>query len=135
MDSQLLYTDNFHQMTFHRDSRVQVMKWLPGSAAMNAMHFRGALFTNAAFALQTRPRGILIDTTDFAAVDAPGPDMMDWRAAHIAPLYNESGTRRFAFYIGPEGEVPPVDGQKMPNEAFPTRWFTSRDEALTWLAS
>ena len=57
-----------------------------------------------------------------------------WRTKNISPLYNEAGVRKFAFLYPPGSPIPSANEQIMPNEKFPTAFFTSESELRKWLS-
>ena len=110
-------------------SGVLELRW-HASTAMTDGGFMATLCLFASEAERRRPRGLLIDATNFN--HAFGPGIMQWRDAHIIPRYGASGARRFAFVMPPGF---PNAGRETTegNAVFPTRWFVDRDQALAWL--
>jgi len=92
--------------------------------------FMATLCLFAAEAEKARPQALLIDAVAFR--HRFGPGVMEWRDAHIIPRYGAAGVRRFAFVM-PAGFAG-VGKEAIEGPAvFPTRWFVSREEALSWL--
>ena len=58
-----------------------------------------------------------------------------WRTKNISPLYNEAGVKKFAFLYPAGSPTPPTNGQNMPDEKFPTGFFSSESELRRWLSS
>jgi len=44
-----------------------------------------------------------------------------------------TGVKRFAFLFPPDGEIPPMMNQSAEGEAFITRAFNGRQQAIAWL--
>lgn len=130
-----IYEDAFQRISFDEGRSLLTLTWLERSHSMNYPQFQGSLFIFAGFALDTHPRAALIETRQFGASTAV-PDMeamTKWRDANIIPVYNRAGIKKFAFAHGPGSEVPPNDGAQPPGYEFPTRHFTSEEDALAWL--
>jgi hypothetical protein len=49
-------------------------------------------------------------------------------------MYNEAGVRKFAFLYPPGSSIPSTNEQIMPDEKFPTAFFTSESELRKWLS-
>jgi hypothetical protein len=105
-------------------------RWLPSTALMTDGGFMATLCLLASEAEKSRPRGLLIDATQFQ--HRFGTGVMERRDAHIIPRYGGAGVRKFAFHM-PAG-FPDVGKEKIEGPAiFPTRWFSERASALDWL--
>jgi hypothetical protein len=106
------------------------LRWLPSTASMSDGGFMATLCLFATEAEKARPHALLIDAVEFRHKFGDG--VMAWRDAHIIPRYGSAGVRRFAFVMPPAF---PSDGEeKFEGPAiFPTKWFASRDEAISWL--
>jgi hypothetical protein len=103
--------------------------WLPSTASMTDGAFMATLCLLALEAERTRPRGILVDATDFRHQFTPG--LMAWRDAHVVPRYGAAGVRRFAFVMPPSFAQSGMERMEEP-AIFPTRWFIDRGEAIRW---
>jgi hypothetical protein len=106
------------------------LRWLPSTATMTDAGFMATLCLFVWEAEKARPRRILIDATEFRHQFGEG--IMAWRDAHIIPRYGAAGVKRFAFLLppgAPGAGRETVDGPAV----FPTRWVTSRQEAVEWL--
>ena len=114
----------------HRD--VLELRWLPSTSAMTDGGFMATLCLFAREAEESRPKCLFIDATEFD--HRFGPGVMEWRDAHIIPRYGAAGVRRFAFLMPPSFPKAGTEAVEGP-AVFPTKWFTDRQEALSWLRS
>jgi uncharacterized protein len=106
------------------------LQWLPSTSQMTDGGFMATLCLFVSVAERLRPRGLLIDATEFK--HRFGPGVMEWRDAHIIPRYGSAGVRKFAFLM-PAG-FPRAGTEAFEGPAvFPTKWFVNRQEALDWL--
>ena len=113
-----------------RDGEVLELRWLPSTAQMSDGGFMATLCLFAWEAEKARPRGLLIDAREFHHQFGDG--VMTWRDAHIIPRYGAAGIRRFAFVM--PAAFPDAGREAFEGPAvFPTKWLTSRDQALAWL--
>ena len=109
---------------------VLELRWFPSTEQMTDGGFMATLSLFAWEAEKVRPRGLLIDATQFR--HRFGSGVMEWRDAHIIPRYGAAGVRKFAFHM-PSG-FPGDNVEKFEGPAiFPTRWFVDRQAALDWL--
>jgi hypothetical protein len=112
----------------HKD--LLELRWLRTTSTMTDGGFMATLCLFAWEAEKARPKALFIDATEFTHTF--GPDVMEWRDAHIIPRYGAAGTRRFAFLMPagfPRAGAEAVEGPAV----FPTKWFIDRHEALAWL--
>lgn len=117
----------------HEEQDLLELQWLPGP--MTDAAFKTTLALLALEAEKLRPRGILIDATQFRHQFGAG--VMDWRDASIIPRYGAAGVRKFAFHV-PSGapnvmEAGGTERYDGPSAVFPTAWFSQRTNALAWL--
>jgi hypothetical protein len=75
------------------------LRWLPSTSTMTDAGFMATLCLLVWEAEKARPRGILIDATEFR--HKMGEGISAWRDAHIIPRYGAAGVRRFAFVLPP----------------------------------
>jgi hypothetical protein len=54
---------------------------------------------------------------------------------NISPFYNKAGIKKFTFLYPPGSSIPLTNGQNMPDEKFPTAFFSSERELRQWLSS
>jgi hypothetical protein len=127
-----LATNPWGIITHHPKEAIVELAWLPSTASMTDGGFMATLCLFAWEAEQARPRGLLIDAVQFRHQFGSG--VMEWRDAHIIPRYGAAGVRRFAFIMPagfPQAGKEAVEGQAI----FPTKWFTSRRDAIGWLTA
>jgi hypothetical protein len=106
------------------------LRWFPSTADMTDGGFMATLCLFAWEAEKVRPRGLLIDATQFR--HRFGSGVMEWRDAHIIPRYGAAGVRKFAFHM--PGGFPKAGAEEIEGPAiFPTKWFIDRQSALDWL--
>jgi predicted enzyme related to lactoylglutathione lyase len=112
----------------HKD--LLELRWFASTSSMSDGGFMATLCLFASEAESARPGRLLIDATKFQ--HAFGGGIMEWRNAHIVPRYGAAGVRRLAFVMPPN--FPKAGAEEYEGPAvFPTRWFTDRQEALSWL--
>jgi len=115
-----------------QDEKILELRWLPSTATMTDGAFMATLCLFAWEAEKLRPQGLLIDAIAFQHRFANAAGVMAWRNAHVIPRYGAAGVQRLAFLMPPgarEAGQEAVEGPAI----FPTAWFVTRQEALTWL--
>jgi hypothetical protein len=130
-DVQVLYDDQWGQiLNYPSEARVE-LRWYDTTGDLDGEGFNAFLATFADLVLAARPTTVLVDSSVFA-MDMALMDLA-WRNANIIPRYNQAGVRRFAFQV-PAG-MPAIGAPPAPDGPanFPTGWFASRREALSWL--
>ena len=112
----------------HKD--LLELRWLPSTSSMTDGGFMATLCLFVWEAEKARPRGLLLDATEFKHTF--GADLMGWRDAQIIPRYGAAGVRKFAFLMPagfPKSGSEAIEGPAI----FPTKWFVDRQQALDWL--
>ena len=95
---------------------------------MTDQDFKEALEVFAEGALQHHAERLMIDMTEFRG--RPGAAVLTWRDEVIVPKYNRAGVKKIAWvWPGEAGASATGEGAQYTN-----RYFSSEDEALTWLA-
>ena len=131
MAEKILNEDSLGKITFDDEKSLLTLEWTEATKEMLGPHFQGILYILAGYALQKKSKRIFVDAGKFlfkASDELIGP----WRTKNITPLYNEAGVEKFAFLFPPGAPTPP-SGQNMPNENFPTGFFTTKDELMKWI--
>ncbi len=131
MAEKILNEDSLGKITFDDEKSLLTLKWTEATRDMVGPHFQGMLYILAGYALQKKSKRIFVDAGKFlfkASDELIGP----WRTKNITPLYNEAGVEKFAFPFPPGAPTPP-SGQNMPDENFPTGFFTTKDELMKWI--
>jgi hypothetical protein len=134
MVAKTLNEDSLGKITYDEEKSLLMLEWLEATKDMIAPHFQGILYLLAGYALQMKTKTIFIDSRKFLfhpSNELVGP----WRTKNISPLYNEAGVKKFAFLYPPGSPIPPTNGQNMPDEKFPTGFFSSESELRKWLSS
>jgi hypothetical protein len=106
------------------------LRWHGSTSTMTDGGFMATLCLFVWEAEKTRPKGLLIDATEFRHTFGPG--VMEWRDAHIIPRYGAAGVRKFAFLMPagfPKAGAEAVEGPAI----FPTKWFVDRERAFSWV--
>lgn len=133
MATELLNEDSLGKITYDAESSQLSLEWLEATKDMIGAHFQGILYLLAGYALQKKSKRIFIDARKFLfhpSNELVGP----WRTKNISPLYNEAGVRKFAFLYPLGSSIPSTNEQIMPDEKFPTAFFTSESELRKWLS-
>lgn len=128
-----LNEDSLGKITYDDENSLLILEWLEATKDMIAPHFQGILYLLAGYAVQMKSKMIFVDSRKFLfhpSSELVGP----WRTKNISPLYNEAGVKKFAFLYPPGSPIPPTNGQNMPDEKFPTGFFTSESELRKWLS-
>jgi len=128
-----LNEDSLGKIIYEDESSQLSLEWLEATKDMIGEHFQGILYLLAGYALQKKSKRIFIDARKFwfrPSNELVGP----WRTKNISPLYNEAGVRKFAFLYPPGSPIPSANEQIMPDEKFPTAFFTSESELRKWLS-
>src|ERR1700736_4757290 len=106
------------------------LRWHGSTSTMTDGGFMATLCLFVWEAEKARPKGLLIDATEFRHTFGPG--VMEWRDAHIIPRYGAAGVRKFAFLM-PAG-FPKAGAEAFEGPAiFPTKWFVNREQAFSWV--
>jgi len=134
MATEILNEDSLGKITYDAESSQLSLEWLEATKDMIAAHFQGILYLLAGYALQKKSKRILVDARKF--LFHPSDELIGpWRTKNISPLYNEAGVRKFAFLYPPGSPIPSPNEQIMPDEKFPTAFFTSEIELRKWLSN
>ncbi len=134
MVAKTLNEDSLGKITYDDEISLLTLEWLESTKDMIAPHFQGILYLLAGYALQKKSIKIFIDARKF--LFHPSDELVGpWRTKNISPLYNEAGVKKFAFLYPAGSPTPPTNGQNMPDEKFPTRFFSSESELRRWLSS
>src|SRR5215467_7417221 len=134
MGVKTLNEDSLGKITYDEEISLLKLEWLGATKDMIDPHFQGILYLLAGYALQKKPKTIYIDARKF--LFHPSDELIGpWRTKNISPLYNEAGVRKFAFLYPPGSPIPSPNEQIMPDEKFPTAFFTSEIELRKWLSN
>jgi len=128
-----LNEDSLGKVTYDDENSLLALEWLEATKDMIAPHFQGILYLLAGYALQMKSKTIFIDSRKFLfhpSSELVGP----WRTKNISPLYNEVVVKKFTFIYPLGSPIPPTYRQNMPDEKFPTVFFTSESELRKWLS-
>ena len=108
------------------------IRWYDSTVDLNGEGFKSWLARFAGFVEEQRPAGVLVDAIQFKM--DPANMSLGWRDEHIIPRYNRAGLKRFAFHM--PGAMPAIGAPPAPEGPadFPTAYFATRREAVTWLA-
>jgi hypothetical protein len=128
-----IYEDAF--LRIGRDETIDVVElvWKPASSVMSDDDYKTELILFADQVDQLRPARILVDLCDFRFV--MHDTLWEWRLTNISARYNSAGVERFAFVLRQDSPIPPRMNQSSAGEAFITRAFRSRQQAIDWLTS
>ena len=133
MGVKTLNEDSLEKITYDEEKSLLKLEWLGATKDMIDPHFQGILYLLAGYALQRKPKTIYIDARKF--LFHPSDELIGpWRTKNISPLYNEAGVKKFGFLFPPGSQIPPTNGKNMPEEKFPTWFFTSDSELTIWLS-
>ena len=127
-----LFEDRWGACIDRPDDGFIEIRWFDTTDELGVDDFKDWLTRFAGAVVERRRPGVLVDATSFKM--PPGQMDAAWRDANIIPRYNEAGVRRFAFHM-PAG-MPAIGAEPSPEgpARFPTGYFGSRRDAITWLA-
>ncbi len=130
MSANKLAENEWGEILSHPREAVLELRWR-SDVEMSDAAFMATLSLLAVTAERVLPSRILVDATHFR--HSFGDGVMEWRNHSVIPRYGAAGVRRFAFVM--PGGFPSIGQVEVdPSAVFPTAWFASRGEALTWLA-
>ena len=129
--AEIVHDDTWGQIIDYAGAGYIEIRWFDTTERMTGDEFNQWLTVFADRVEAARRAGALVDSIRFRM---PLDRMnMGWRDANIIPRYNAAGVKRFAFLM-PAGM--PAIGRAPAREGpgqFPTGYFGSRRDALTWL--
>ena len=127
----VLYGDRWGDIIDRPEDNCVEIRWFDTSAGMSGEDFNAFLKIYADHVENCGRAGGLIDVVQFA-MDRSKMEM-GWRDEHIIPRYNAAGLKKFAFVM-PAG-MPAIGTPPAPEGPadFPTGYFGSRADALSWL--
>ena len=133
MTATVVYNDRYGSLIDWPEENLVEIRWYDTTAEMSTEQFNQWLDGFATGVEEATRSGVLVDAVQFR-MDPANMDMA-YRDANIIPRYNAAGVEKWAFLV-PAG-MPAVGSQPAPQGPadFPTAYFDSRPEALTWLAS
>ena len=129
----VLYGDRWGDIIDRPEDKCVEIRWFDTTAGMSGEDFNGFLKIYADHVENCGRAGGLIDAVQFA-MDMSKIEM-GWRDEHIIPRYNAAGLKKFAFVM-PAG-MPAIGTPPAPEGPadFPTGYFGSRADALSWLGT
>ena len=132
MVMQIINEDSLGKISYDEEKSLLTLEWLETTKDMIAPHFQGLLYLLAGYALQKKSKRIFVDARKF--LFHPSDELIGvWRTKNISPLYNGAGVEKFAFLYPPGSPIPSTNGQNMPDEKFPTAFFSLESELRQWL--
>ena len=127
------YSDKWGECLIRPAEGCSEIRWFDTTSGMDGDDFNAFLSEFASTVEVSGLSGALVDAVQFAM------DMskmtLGWRDENIIPRYNAAGLKKFAFVM-PEGM--PAIGAPPASEGpaqFPTAYFATRVDALSWLAA
>jgi len=131
-EARIVYGDRWGEIIDRASTNLIELRWFDSTAHMTKDDFEKSLSTFALHVGETHHPQVLVDATSFRM----NPAFMDgaWRDANIIPRYNHAGVKRFAFHM--PAQMPMAGGPPAPEgpAQFPTGYFGTREEALSWLS-
>jgi hypothetical protein len=134
MSIKTLHEDSFSKIIFDDKKSLLTMIWKESTKNMTVPHFQGLLYMICGYAIQTRSKKVVHDVRKFDWRPPEYDELVgSWRTKNISPLYNKAGVEKFAFLLPPQAAISAEEEQKLPNEDFLTKRFTSESEMQKWL--
>lgn len=133
MNGTQVFEDQWGACIDRPDDGYLEIRWYDTTNAISGDQFNDWLARFADAVESTGRTRVLVDAVQFR-MDMAAMDM-GWRDANIIPRYNAAGVKKFAFQM-PEG-MPAIGAPPAPEgpATFPTAYFGSRADALTWLGA
>jgi hypothetical protein len=130
-ESRVLHEDEWGEILDRPGEGIIEIRWYDSTSDIDGQDFNRFLAVFADFVLDKRRPNILVDATAFKM--DPAKMDLEWRNINIIPKYNEAGVERFAFHAPPG--MPAVGAPPAPDGPadFPTAWFATRRQAISWL--
>jgi len=132
MESVQLHEDGFLRILWDAKRRMISVHWKDATATMTGEDFKRELALIPGHVEERKAQGLLVDVSHFG--HKMSPEVQQWRVRNISSRYNAAGLQRFAFLFPNVSQIPQGMNQSSEGEAFLTRAFTGREEAVTWLA-
>ena len=127
-----LYNDEYGSIISYPDHRALEISWSEGSATISDDSFKMWLTKFGELAVETGSQYLIVDGLKWQGNVSPEA-MGSWRTEQVIPIYNQAGTKKFAFLFP---EVPPPLAGKAPapeeGANYPTGYFASRDAIYDW---
>lgn len=133
MADMVIWNDEHGSMIDYAEDNYVEIRWYDATESMTKDQFQAWLDGFASGVEQCGRSAILVDAVQFRM----NVEYMDgdWRDTNIIPRYNAAGIKGFAFLMPPGmpaiGTDPVVEGPA----DYPTAYFGTRADALTWLKS
>ncbi len=109
--------------------------WLATTESIDMDAFKEALQVYSDKAVENGIRACRVDLRNFRG--QPSAEIEPWRRREIIPKYNQAGVTRFAYLMLPDAELPPMStggDDNAAGEQFDTRFFSSEQDCMAWLA-
>ena len=128
----IVYGDRWGEIIDRAEGYCEI-RWFDTTAEIGGTEFNEFLSTFAGCVEKTGRTACLVDAVSFR-MDMSKMDM-GWRDQNIIPRYNKAGVTKFAFLM-PAG-MPAIGAEPQPEGSgeFPTGYFGTRVDAVTWLSS
>ncbi|MCZ6892582.1 MAG: hypothetical protein O7H40_00870 [Gammaproteobacteria bacterium] len=127
----LVFCDQYGDIIDRAEDGFIEIRWFDSTDAMSGEEFQSWLERFVLELERLERQRVLVDTTQFRM--NPAQMNTDWRDQSIIPRYNAAGVERFAFHM-PAG-MPAIGAEPGPEgpAVFPTAYFGTRADALSWL--
>ena len=127
----LIFCDQYGDIIDRAEDGFIEIRWFDSTDAMSGEEFQSWLERFVLELERLERHRVLVDTTQFRM--NPAQMNTDWRDQNIIPRYNAAGVERFAFHM-PAG-MPAIGAEPAPEgpAVFPTAYFATRADALSWL--
>jgi hypothetical protein len=129
----VVYEDKWGIVVDHEAIDLLETRWYDTTADLTGAEFNSWLSLFVDQLERLRRSRILVDVTAFR-MDPVEVDV-EWRDTQIIPRYESAGVTKLAFHAPAEMPAVGKSPQPQPPASFPTGYFASRAEALTWLRS
>ncbi len=133
MASSIVYEDRWGEAIDRPEGDLIEIRWYDTTSELTKDQFEEWLAGFAGAVEGSGRSGIVVDAMSFLM--DPSFNDMQWRDANIVPRYNAVGVKKFAFVMPAGMPLIGKDPEAEGPAAYPTGYFGTREDALSWLAS
>lgn len=130
----LIFEDRVLDTDFDPEKGIFLNSWK--GVEMEDEDFKRVMAKVAGLALEYKPKGILVDTRQFAFTISP--ELQEWYNENIVPQHLQAGVASMAFVMSKEIIAQMSIEQTMEEDSAQsqqTNFFDDLDEAKTWLSN
>ncbi len=128
-----IYDGRFYALVIDESRNALSLTWKPSTTDVGDDDFQEALSNFAGFAIEYRPRGLIVDFRSFAG--RVSSDLVGaWRDQQIVPRYNKADASKMAILTMPGSALPVSPPERHSGQAFKSAVFDSEEAMYQWLS-